>query len=264
MRDNVGELVTLGKQHFENREYERAAKYLQKVIEMECKYADVYNMMGVMAHDGGRFATAMKYFQEALNLNPTYTEAVLNLAVLYNDLGQYEDAKKLYNDLKQTSKKVSGKIEPVLKGKLSNLHAEIGDIYRSVGLYDHAIEEYTKALTLNPNYFDIRTKLGQAFREDGKLKESVKELAAVVKIKKSYSPALVQLGLTYYSMEKLPDAKKLWKKALEADPQNKYAQMYLKLCDSTSGSSKQSPLTARKSTRQGPSKKTKKSAKRKK
>lgn len=231
---NISEFVTLGKQHFENKEYDRASKYLQKVISMNYKYADVYNMMGVIAHVGGRFASAIRYFQEALELNPTYTEAILNLAVLYNDLGQYDDAKKLYGELKSSSKKSSGEIEPVLKGKLSNLHAEIGDIYRSVGLYNHAIEEYSKALKLNPNYFDIRTKLGQAFREEGKLDESVKELSAVIKLKKSYAPALVQLGLTYYTLDKLPNAKKSWKEALDAEPENKYAQMYLKLCETPS------------------------------
>lgn len=227
------ELIAAGKQHFDAKQYQVAEEYLRRAIEKDARYADVFNMLGVIAHVGGRFASAMEHFEKALKINPRYTEATLNLAVLYNDLGQYDKAKDLYVRLQGKGSKGDSHIEPVLRGKLSNLHSDIGDIYRSIGLYKFAIEEYRKALSLNPTYLDIRTKLGQALREHGKRNESLAELKSVLRSKSGYSPALVQMGVTLYTMNKIGDAKKAWRTALQKEPENPYASMYLRLCEAT-------------------------------
>lgn len=233
--DTIRELINLGKQCFDGKQYAKAEQYLRQVIQKHPEYADIQNMLGVINHISGKFQSAIEYFTSALKVNPRYTEALLNLAVLYNDLGQYKDAKKLYTQLKGGKSKETTQIEPVLRGKLSNLHAEIGDIYRSIGLHTLAVDEYRKALNLNPTYSDIRTKLGQALRENGKLAESVKELQAVVKANARYSPALVQLGVTHYSMGKINEAKKTWKLALQKNKNDEYAKMYLRLCETATG-----------------------------
>jgi len=239
--ETIKELLAIGKQHFENKQYQQAEDFFRRVIEQNPRYADVHNMMGVIAHVEGKFASAIDAFEEAIRINPRYTEALLNLAVLYNDLGQYEKAKALYVQLHSRAGSGSAHIEPVLRGKLSNLHADIGDIYRSIGLYHHGIEEYRKALILNPNYFDIRTKLGQSLREHGRMDEALAELKNVLRAKKSYSPALIQLGITYFALDQMNDAKRAWKDVLVKEPENPYAKMYLRLCDSTVGAKKKQP-----------------------
>lgn len=229
--ETLKEILSIGKQHFENKQYAQAESFLRRATQKGARYADVLNMLGVISHRDGRFASAIEYFRGAIKINPRYTEAILNLAVLYNDLGQYPEAKKLYSQLKTTKGAKKGQIEPVLRGKLSNLHADIGDIYRSIGLNSHATEEYRKALGLNSNYFDIRTKLGQALRENGALPDSVKELKTVLRESPVYCPALIQMGITYYAMGKMPEAKKYWKAVLDKEPDNEYAKMYLRLSE---------------------------------
>lgn len=231
MPHDTNELVQMGKQSFEKKEYDRAAHYFKQVVQKGVKYADVFNMLGVIDHIEGKFESAIDMFKEALKLNPHYTEAVLNLAVLYNDIGHYEDAKTLYAQLHKAKKTDHKHIEPVLKGKLSNLHANIGDIYKSLGLYSHAIEEYKKALTLNPEYVDIRTKLGVSHRENEEFEKSISELGKVTKSDPKYVHAHIQLGVTYYSMGKPAEANKHWKKALTIEPANEHAQMYLRLAE---------------------------------
>ncbi len=231
--ESLKELIAIGKQHFENRQYSQAEEYLRQAVERNPGFADVYNMLGVIAHADGKFASAIDLFEKAIGINPRYTEATLNLAVLYNDLGQYDKSKALYAKLKGRGVKGENRVEPVLRGKLSNLHADIGDIYRSIGLYGHAIDEYRKALDLNPTYMDIRTKLGQALREHGRPQESLLELKGVLKAKEAYAPALIQLGITHYAMQNLPEAIKAWRRALELDPEDQRARMYLRLCETS-------------------------------
>jgi len=249
--ETLKELLAIGKQYFDNKQYAQAESYLKRVMEKSGRYADVLNMLGVISHVEGKFASSIDFFEQALAINPRYTEAMLNLAVLYNDLGQYAEAKKLYGKLKGGKGAGRAPIEPVLRGKLSNLHADIGDIYRSIGLYSYSIEEYRKALHLNPTYFDIRTKLGQALRENGQLSESIKELRAVLREDAAYCPALVQLGITSYSMGKVEEARKSWRAALAKEPDNEYARMYLRLCDAMDAS----PSTAEKPAKAAPKKK---------
>ena len=230
----IQELISRGKQHFENREYDPAEQYFRQVLKMGQGFADIFHMMGVISHSKGQFDTAIDFFKKALNINPNYTEAILNLAVLYNDLGEYKEAKKLYSHLQKNGKGQKNKgIEPVLKGKLSNLHATTGDIYRSIGLYSFAAQEYQKALDLNPGYVDIRIKLGVSLREDGNLEESMKEFKTALKTDPKNITAHIQLGITNYSRGKTVDAKKEWETALKTDSKNESAKMYLRLCDTT-------------------------------
>lgn len=229
MNTDLAELVSEGKDLFEKKDYHHAESVLKRVLSQTKRYADVQNMMGVIQHADGRFSSAITHFKKAIEINPRYTEAIMNLAVLYNDLGQYKDAKKLYDQLKKQPKTKGQTIEPVLRGKLSNMHMEVGDIYRATGAHKLAIEEYDKALSLNPNYVDIRTKLGQSLREDGQVTKAVKELKIALKNKSGYAPARVQLGLAYYAQGKMNDAKKEWKTALDKDPDNEHAKMYLRL-----------------------------------
>jgi tetratricopeptide (TPR) repeat protein len=239
--ESIKQMITLGKQYFDQKQYKKAEHYFKKVISLNSGYADVLNMLGVITHIEGKFSEAMDLFKRALKINPNYTEALLNLTVLLNDLGKYTEAKKLYGQLKRGRTAGHKQIEPVLRGKLSNLHSDIGEIYRSIGLYDLAIEEYKKALHLNPAYVDIRTKLGQAYRESGQLPVSLKELKEVLKSRPNYSPARIQLGVTLYSMGKISSAKKEWKTVLAKDADNEYAKMYLRLCEAQAN---KEPLTA--------------------
>lgn len=227
--DNIQELIELGKQCFENKDYASAERWFCKVLKTNHHFADIHNMLGVICHFEGKFEAAIDSFQQALKINPHYTEALLNLAVLFNDLGRFAEAKKLYGQLRKKEDGKNKDIEPVLKGKLSNMHAQTGDLYRSIGLYSHAVEEYQKALTFNPNYVDIRTKLGVALREAGDCENSLKELKKGLKDKPHYLLGKIQLGITYYSMGKTSEAKKEWEAALKQDPKNESAKTYLKL-----------------------------------
>ena len=231
MKQSLQEMVAAGKQCFENKDYAKAEHYFKKILSEQPNYADILNLMGVICHIEGKFDAAIELFKKSLKANPHYTEAILNLAVLYNDLGKYKEAKKLYTHLRDTQKVKHKHIEPVLKGKLSNLHANIGDIYRNLGLYDYAIDKYKKALLLNPKYVDIKTNLGIAYRENNQLKESLQELIEATKTNEKYVTARIQLGVTLYSLGKLPEAKKHWATVLQKDSSNEHAKMYLSLCE---------------------------------
>ncbi len=220
-----------GREHYENREYDKAEKYLLKVIESEDSFADVTNMLGVIYHDRGQVALAQEYFEKALRANPKYTEAALNLAVTYNEQGRYAQAKQIYTHVTSLNTGKKKDIESFARGKLANMHADLGHAYAELQIHDRAVEQYQQALSLCPDFVDIRTRLGQILRDAGNLDEACQEFEKVKVERPNYLPARISLGVTYFALNDKELAKKEWKSVLEIDAQNKTAIMYLNMVE---------------------------------
>lgn len=230
--DEIRALFSEGKKAFQQHQYEHAQKIFLQLIQKKPYFADVYNMLGVISHNSGQFTDATGYFEKALKINPKYTEALLNLAVLYNDLGEYKKARALYAKVQEKSREHKGsKMDPFIRAKLANRHAEVGDIYEGIGFYKEAIEEYRKALHLGPTFLDIRCKLAVCLREMGKHRDAIEEFKRVLKANPKYHYAGVQLGVTLYASGKTKEAVAQWKKTLKAEPGHEGAKMYLRLAE---------------------------------
>lgn len=229
MDERMRENLTRGREHYAAREYGKAEPFLAEIAEGNLEFADVYDMLGVIYHQQGRLTDAQTMFQKALALNPNYTEAALNLAVTYNDLGKYKEAKEIYGRAMSVSKSAPKQLDPFAKGKIANMHAEVGGAYHDVGQYVDAIREYEKALTLCPNFHDIRTRLGSTLREMGSLVAAAREFERVRHDSPKYLPARVNLGLTYYTMGRRAEALAEWQQILSLEPANKSAAMYIEM-----------------------------------
>ena len=229
--DHLRDLVARGRAHYQNGEYAEAVTCLTEVLREKAPYADVYDMLGVIYHQEGRLTEAEQMFNEALRINPSYTEAALNLVVTCNDLGKYAEAKEVYERAMAASKRAPRELDPFAKGKIANMHADVGSAYRAVDLYEEAVREYERALALCPTFVDIRTELGNTRREMGDLTGAIRELERVRAESPRFATGRLKLGLVYYAAERRDDAAAEWRAALAADPANRAAKMYLALLD---------------------------------
>lgn len=227
MSNEARAIVEQGKVFYLNQNYKKAEACFKKAIEGKSDFADVYNFLGLIAHDQARYVDAIRFFEKALKVNPRYTEALLNLSILYNDTGDYEKAKRLVKRSREDAKKAPAAIDPFIRSKLANKHADVGDLYHGVGAFEMAVREYKKALELEDRYADIRTKLAVCLREIGNKAEAVTELKKAIQFSPEFADAQVQLGITLYSMGKPSDARKVWKTAVRKFPGNKAIRMYL-------------------------------------
>ena len=227
MDERIREILNRGREHYIAREYDKAERCLAEVARENLAYADVYDMLGVIHHQQGRLIDAEAMFKEALRINPAYTEAALNLAVTLNDLGKYREAKDIYQSAMTASKNSPRHLDPFAKGKIANMHADIGAAYHAVGLYDDAVREYERALALCPKFVDIRTKLGTTLREMGNILAAVREFERVKIENPKFAGGRLHLGLSYYAQGRRAEAAEEWQQVLALAPENKSAQMYL-------------------------------------
>jgi tetratricopeptide (TPR) repeat protein len=228
---NVRVLVARGRAHYAAGEYTEAVACLTEVLRSKAAYADVYDMLGVIYHHEGRLAEAEEMFRQALRLNPAYTEAALNLVVTCNDLGKYVEAKTIYEQAMAAVQRAPRELDPFVKGKIANMHAEIGATYRAVAVFDEAVREYQQALALCPTFVDLRTELGKTLREMGDLPGSIRELELVRAEQPRYAPGRIHLGLSYYAAGRRDVAAAEWRAVLETDATNSSARMYLAMLE---------------------------------
>ena len=229
MDDRAKQLLTLGREQYEQRNFKKAAHYFEQLLDRGEKFADVYNMMGVIHHDEGEFEAAKKAFEHALLINPSYTEASLNLAVTYNDLGRYQEAKRIYNEATHQTRGAAGEIDPFAKGKIANLHAEIAQAYGDAGMLAEAMHEYHRALALCPHFVDLRMRLAALYRQQGDLGAAEQELKEALLHRPAYAPARVALGVLCLLSGDTASAIREWETVLEDDPGNKSAEMYIRV-----------------------------------
>jgi len=229
MDERTKQLLSLGREHYDKREFDKAEHYLKQVVDRNNTFADVFNMLGVIHHDRGRFEEAQASFEEAMQINPNYTEAALNLAVTYNDLGRYDEAKRIYQAVRARGEESPGHLDPFVKGKIANLHAEVAQAYADAGMPTEAIHELRKAILLCPHFADMRLKLANLYRQKGDLEAARYELEEAVEARPGFVPARVALGVVRLAQNDTQGAIEQWERALEHDPENKTAAMYLRM-----------------------------------
>jgi tetratricopeptide (TPR) repeat protein len=230
MDDRVKQLLVLGREHFDRREYDRAEHVLRQVIERTDRFADVYNMLAVILHERGDFVGAERHFERAVEINPNYTEALLNLAVTYNDLGKYEAARKVYAKIRREDGQ-TGVLDPFIRGKIANMHADLSQAYADAGCKPEAIEQLKRAIELCPTYADLQTRLGSLYRDTDNFALAREHYEAARASNPKYAPARILLGVTLLSLGEIDEAIAEWTEVLAVDPENRSAKMYLRMVE---------------------------------
>jgi len=232
MDDHLKQLLLLGREHYQKREFDKAEYLLKQVVQQTDRFADVFDMLGVIAHAQGDFAQAEQYFERAVNLNPNYTEAQLNLMVTYNDLGKYDSAREVYSRIRGRAAGGDGPADPFAMGKIANMHAEISQAYQDAGMVPEAVMELERGVALCPTFADLRTRLAQLYRDTGHKERAREQLEIVKHHSPAYVPARVLLGVAQLSEGQFDAARAEFEAVLAVDAGHKGAQMYLKIADS--------------------------------
>ena len=232
MDDHLKQLLLLGREHYQKREFDKAEYLLKQVVQQTDRFADVFDMLGVIAHAQGDFAQAEENFEKAVSLNPNYTEAQLNLMVTYNDLGKYDSAREIYSRIRGRAAGGDGPADPFAMGKIANMHAEISQAYQDAGMVSEAVMELERAVALCPTFADLRTRLAQLYRDTGHKERAREQLEIVKQHSPAYVPARVLLGVAQLSEGNCDAAIGEFEAVLALDAEHKSAQMYLKIAES--------------------------------
>lgn len=219
------------------RNYDLAEQECEKFLGLTADGASSHNsqrktalhLLGTVHYFKGQLAKSIECFKKVLALDPKHTDSAISLSVIFNDIGKYDEAKKIYQVANQSLQLKKQGSDYLLDRKFALKHIELGDMYFKFHRYEDALDDYSKAVRLDPLNLEIRIKLAKVYAKKGFTTRSIQELQQICHEHTEYSPARIQLGLMYYSQGNIIDAQLEWEKVHAKEPQNQEAITYLEM-----------------------------------
>lgn len=220
------------------RKFSDAEEHIKDGLHLEPDNADLFYLRGILRSYQGKLSQSIEDLRNALKHDSRHTDAAVCLSVILNDIGKYDDAKQVFQQANQSVfVKQLGEDEQIDR-RFSVKHFELGDLYFRYRRFDEAIDEYNKAIILEPTTIEIHVRRAKAFAKKGFITRAIQELQQL-KIQYPHELAIhIQLGLLHYSQGNNLDAELEWESVLETEPLHREARGYLDLLKAGSQSTK--------------------------
>jgi tetratricopeptide (TPR) repeat protein len=209
--DSEDVLLDLAIAYFNREQFEQALAPLGKVLARNPRSAAGHHMMGKTCFMLGKLGQAASELEAALRLAPDDNDVAYTLALVELKQTQSAAAKKLFEQMLRRL------------GERPELYILFGRAYRETGFVADAIDEFKKAIALDPRFPRVHYYLGLTYL----LKDGTPRLgdaAAEFKIELAAHPeeffANYYLGMMYLVERKWEPAIPLLEKAARLQPTN--------------------------------------------
>lgn len=151
------------------KKYDQAASYYKRAIALDPDYAEALQNLGVMYADMGLWDEAIKYFKAAVS-KPVYgtpAQAYSNMGYAYYKKGDFVNAEKSLKDA-------------LLRNPVSPMAMYIlGMVYLETNKEKSAVDEFKKAIGIQPDYTDARWELAKIYLRTGQKARALKHFEVV-------------------------------------------------------------------------------------
>jgi tetratricopeptide (TPR) repeat protein len=162
----------------ENKDTLRSIRNFQKAIDVDQDYFDAHLQLGLL-YAGKKNKLAVDYFNNALNMKPDDIDVSYYLALYYQETGSYEQAIKIYEGMLLKDPKFY--IAPYNIGYIHLVYLKD---------FDKAIEYFTKAIELKPEYTDAYYNRGFAYELKKDVENSRKDYKKALELTPNYEKAI--------------------------------------------------------------------------
>ncbi|WP_223427785.1 tetratricopeptide repeat protein [Tateyamaria pelophila] len=185
---------------------DKAEQGFRRASEINPKYPDAHNNLGVTLKDQGKLDEAIASYQQALELKPDYAAAYYNMGTALKDQGKLDKAITSYQQALQ------------LKPDYASAYNNMGNALKDQGKLDEAITSYQQALQLKPDYASAYNNMGIALKDQGKLDEAIASYQQALELKPDYASSYNNLGIALKDQGKLDEAIMSYQQALQLKP----------------------------------------------
>lgn len=156
-------------------------------------------------------------------------------AIELHKAGRIEEAEKLYNQVFQQCRN-----NPDVINILSVAYSGLGDSYWDKNNTKAAIDNYIKAVRLNPKNIQAHNNLGILYSAEKNYLEALKHYEIAISINPDIAEIHNNLGTVYYELGDTEKAKKCHEQAIRLKPD--YAEAYYNLGNDYKGNEKQKQM----------------------
>ena len=212
------------------KELDRAFEDYSKAIFLNPNDAFAYTWRGTIYILKGQNDRAFYDLNQAITIDPKSGKAYLYRGALYSDIGQND---KAISDLKtacelgeeigcEQLRKTYGITarNPDASRKEAFLFLKNGLDYSKKKQFDRAIQEFTKAINLEPRYTTAYYDRGCAYSGKGDHEKAIEDFSIAIAIDSSYANAYYNRGITYEKKSQMEKAKADFQKACDLGDQD--------------------------------------------
>jgi len=137
----------LGTTFLQLKNYNKAVNYLNISINLNEKFADSYNNIGIALAELKQYSKAIINYDKAIKLKGNYIDAYLNKGISLNKLKKFDEAIKITE--------IVIKLNPLNAKAFNNL----GNIFQNINKKKESVKAYNKAIKINSEYFEAMYNL---------------------------------------------------------------------------------------------------------
>lgn len=171
-------LFNSGVTFYQQKEFSKAIRAYEKVIELDPNYVEAYNNLGIIYQEMGDLESALKSYRRAIEINPKYEKALNNIGILLHLKGEDEKATEAFN-----------RILAINPNHIES-YINLGTLYKKKGLSEKAAHSYQKALAINPRHGETHYNLGLLYEQTGKTELAIHHYEQFVLLSSDSYPEL--------------------------------------------------------------------------
>ena len=190
-------------QHHQAGRLQAAELIYRQILAIQPNHADAWHLLGVIAHQTGRYDVAIDHIQRAIRLKG-------NAAAFHNNLGE---AYRALCGIPQAVACYRRALE--LKPDYAEAQYNLGNALKDQGNPHEAVACYRRALDLKPNHAATHNNLGNTLRDQGRLDEAVACYRRAVVLEPGFAQAHDNLGSALEETGDLAGAEESLRAALQ-------------------------------------------------
>jgi tetratricopeptide (TPR) repeat protein len=131
--------------------YEPGMEILQQILGVNPTSVEAKHLLGKFHYLQGDFKGAVRELRDAYSLEPDNLSVAYTLALAHLELKELDEARKIFESLKEQA------------GESAGLHVLFGRAYRETNYWPLAVEEFRRAVELDPTYPRVHYYLGLTY-----------------------------------------------------------------------------------------------------
>lgn len=232
---NATAYMWLGQLYEETGDMEKAVAYSRKGLALDSSNLDYKYILGSQLSRLGKTEEAIEYLRPVAEARPWHHGAQYNLGQALRRVGRDEAADRFFSrtDTAQS-------LQDTISSASENINNEprdpsnwiqMGDLMRSMGRYDEAMESYQVAASLSPRNLYLQTNLATTALAMGDTTQAISRYKAILRTDSTLADVWVNLGAVYGNQGRYDMARRAWQHALNQDPDHARARRYITQVD---------------------------------
>lgn len=179
---------------FSNGDPVGAESDLDSSLAITSDYPPAWNNKGALLLTLSQYDSAVVCLNRALKLNNGYADAYVNRAIAKTNLGDVSGAIRDYKE----SLRYDSTVDYV--------HYNLGNIYAVNAMYESAVTEYTKALTINPRYPEALNNRANTNLRLNRFNDALTDCISLIRLRPEYQRAYYNQAKAYLGLRSYLEA----------------------------------------------------------